>query len=54
VISVTVIFIQFMMAEWIPSCDFVRESRLLYLGIYHTTPTAAQEMCMHTEFHCMM
>jgi len=54
VISVTVIFIRFMMAEWIPSCDFVRQSMLLYLGIDQTIPTMAQEMYMHTEFHCMM
>jgi len=43
-----------MMAEWIPICDFVRQSMLLYLGIDQTTPIAAQEMYMHTEFHCMM
>jgi hypothetical protein len=41
VISVTVIFIQFMMTEWIPGCDFVRKSLVLYLGIDQTTPAAA-------------
>jgi len=42
-----------MVAEWILSCDFVRKS-MLYLGIDQTTPTAAQEMYIHTDFHCMM